>query len=398
MTLPLSDVKVVDFCQVLAGPATTMLLADQGAEVIKVETPEGDNARNFLPFPGTDNLSRGYVAFNRNKRNIVLDLTNTRGREVAYRLVRWADVAACNLRVSVPPRLGIAYEDLAAINPRLVYASITAYGEKGPDATLPGYDLIVQAKSGITSTRRDADGTPIGSFIFYADMAGAMLASYAIMVALHDRERTGLGQKVEVNLLHVYLALQAVQMVKAPEHDQPQQGRMPTALATSYRAGDGRFIHVHAASQRQWHSLCRALGLDHLLDDPAFVTMEQRRQEADVLYDIIANMIATKTAREWETILKAGNSPTSVIQEWDEVWEDPQVLANDMFLQFDQPGLGPVSMVNVPLGMSASREEPRYRRPAPHMGEHALEILSELGYGPSEIEELKANGALGPQT
>lgn len=398
MKLPLSDIRVVDFCQVFAGPATTLLLADQGADVIKVETPEGDNGRRYMPIPGSNGLSPGYVALNRNKRNIVLDLTTPKGREVAYRLVRWADVAVCNLRVSVPQRLGIAYEDLASINPRLVYASITAYGEKGPDATLPGYDLVVQAKSGITATRRQPDGTPVGSFIFYADMAGAMLAAYAIMVALHERERTGRGQKVEVNLLHVYLALQAVQMVKTPLGSHPGPGRRPTALATPYRASDGRFIHIHAASERQWRSLCRALELDHLLNDPAFATGEGRYQQAEVLYDILANLIATRPAREWEAVLKAGNCPTSVIQEWEEVWKDPQMLANNMFMETDQPGLGQVTVVNVPFRLPGSEEEPRFRRPAPQMGEHTMDILKELGYGSAEAEQLRAEGILGHQT
>jgi CoA:oxalate CoA-transferase len=397
MNLPLSNIKVVDFSQVLAGPATTQLLADQGAEVIKIEPPEGDSGRHYLPIPNSNGLSQGYVALNRNKRNIVLDLAIPNGLEVAHRLARWADVAVCNLRVSVPQRLGIAYEDLVAVNPRIVYASITAYGEKGPDATLPGYDLVVQAKSGITANRRMSDGTPIGSSIFYADMAGAMLASYAIMVALHERELTGRGQKVEVNLLHVYLALQAAQMIKVPNYNPPAQGRKPAALATPYRGSDGMWIHIHAATDRQWRSLCRALQLNHLLEDADFATPEKRREQAEVIYDILFNLIATKPAREWETILKAGNSPCSVVQEVEDVWQDPQILANDMFLEFDQPELGPISVVNTPFHMSGSVEVTRFRRPAPHMGEHTEEIISELGYSEIEIAALRSEGVFGYQ-
>ena len=398
MALPLSDIRVVDFCQVFAGPAATMHLADQGADVIKVETPEGDNARGFAALQGSPGMSRGFIALNRNKRNIVLDLTKPEGREVAYRLVSQADVAVCNLRPSVPERLGIGYEDLAAINPRLVYGSITAYGEKGPDATLPGYDLVVQAKSGITATRRLPDGTPVGSHIFYADMAAAMLTCYGIMVALHERERTGVGQKVEVNLLHMYLALQAVQMVKTPGTNPSEQGRRPTALATSYRASDGRYIHVHSASERQWRNLCGALGLEHLMQDSAFATPEGRRDNSETLYDLLANIIAAKPAREWETILKAHNSPTSVVQEWEEVWTDPQILANDMFLDFHQPGIGPVTVVNTPFALSASRDESRLRRPAAAMGEHSVEVLQELGYSEGEIGVLRETGVLGSAT
>lgn len=397
MNLPLSDIKVVDFSQVLAGPATTQLLADQGAEVIKVEPPEGDSGRHYLPIPNSNGLSQGYVALNRNKRNIALDLTRPKGLEVAHRLVRWADVAVCNLRVSVPQRLGIAYEDLAAVNPRIVYASITAYGEKGPDATLPGYDLIVQAKSGITASRRMPDGTPQGSTIFYADMAGAMLTSYAIMVALHEREITGRGQKVEVNLLHVYLVLQSAQMIKIPNYNPPAQGRRPAALATPYRGSDGMWIHLHAATDRQWRSLCRAMKLDHLLEDPDFSTPEKRRDQAEVIYEILFNLVATKPAREWEAILKAGNSPCSVVQEFEDVWQDPQVLANDMFLEFDQPPLGSVAVVNTPFRMSASAEVPRFRRPAPHLGEHTEEIIRDLGYSKTDMAALESDGVFGHQ-
>jgi formyl-CoA transferase/CoA:oxalate CoA-transferase len=395
MTLPLSDIKVLDFCQVFAGPMATMLLADQGADVIKVETPEGDTSRNFVPIPNTHGFSRGYLAFNHNKRNMVLDLAKPQSRDVLHRLVQWADVAACNLRVSVPERLGIAYEQLASINPRLIYASITAYGEKGPDATLPGYDLVVQAKSGITASRRLPDGTPVGSNIFYADMAGAMLAAYGVMLALKERERTGHGQKVEVNLLHTYLALQTVQMVRTPNYNPPQQGRRPSALVSPYKAGDGHWLHVHAATERQWRSLCRALGLQHLLEDPEFSTQQKRADHAEALYDLLTNLIASKPAGEWEAILKANNAPCSVVQEPDQVWSDPQVLANDMLMQFEQPGVGQVSAVNLPVRLSATPQDGWLRMPAPLMGQHTVQVLSELGYSKGEIARLRAQGVLG---
>ncbi|MEE2701263.1 MAG: CoA transferase [Chloroflexota bacterium] len=395
MPLPLSNVRVVDFCQVFAGPMATMLLADQGADVIKVETPEGDSSRNYVPVPDTDRLSRGYVAFNRNKRNIVLDLSKPEGGDVMQRLVRWADVAVCNLRASVPERLGIAYEQLAVINPRLVYASITAYGEKGQDATLPGYDLVVQAKAGITDSRRLPDGTPVGSHIFYADMAGAMLSAYGIMLALRQRDTTGRGQKIEVNLLHTYLSLQTVQLVHIPTYNPPQQGRRPSAVVSPYRAGDGKWIHIHAATERQWRSLCRALNLIHLLEDPEFGTQQKRSENAETLFDIFSNLLATKPAGEWEQILKAGNAPCSIVQTQEEVWSDPQVVSNDMIVSYDQPSIGNISVVDTPVRLSDSQAIGTVRRPAPEMGEHTNEILKEIGYNDSEINDLRRKDVLG---
>jgi len=394
MSLPLEDIKVLDFCQVFAGPATTMHLADQGAQVIKIETPEGDNSRNFVPFPGSNDLSRGFVALNRNKRTIALDLTKPEGLEIAYKLVKWADIVVCNLRPSVPERLKISYEYLKLINPKIIYAGISAYGEKGPDATLPGYDLIAQAKSGITTTRRNADGTPIGSFIYYADMAVAMLGAYAIMVALHERNTTGVGQKIELNLLHNYLALQAVQMVKTENDNPTDQGRVLTALATSYMASDGKYIHVHSASGRQWVNLCKALDLEHLIDDPQFDTHQKRGENAESLFQVIAAVINTKPAKEWESILKEHNSPTSVIQEWQEVWIDDQVVANDMIISYEQPGVGVVQSVNTPFKLSNSNTNDRVYRAAPHFGQHNEEILIEFGYSPNEIDKFKSLGVI----
>jgi len=394
MGLPLADIKVLDFCQVFAGPATTMHLADQGAEVIKIETPEGDNARNFAPLAGSNDLSRGFIALNRNKRTIALDLTKLKGLEIAYKLVGWADVVVCNLRPSVPERLKISYDDLKLINPKIIYAGISAYGEKGPDATLPGYDLVAQAKSGITTTRRNADGTPIGSFIYYADMAVAMLGAYAIMVALHERNTTGIGQKVELNLLHNYLALQSVQMVKTDNDNPIDQGRALTALATSYLASDGRYIHVHSASGRQWVNLCKALDLEHLIEDSQFDTHHKRGVNAESLYQVIAGIINTKPAKEWESILKENNSPTSVIQEWQEVWKDPQVVANDMIISYEQPGVGVVQSINTPFKLSNSTAKNNVYRAAPHFGQHNEEILTEFGYSISEINTFKSLGVI----
>ena len=394
MSLPLKHIKVVDFCQVYAGPVTTMLLADQGAEVIKVEPPTGDSSRDITPIPDTKDLSPGYLAVNRNKRTVMVDIHNPKGLEVVHRLVRWADVVVCNMRGSVPHRLGIAYEDLAPINPRLIYASMTAYGERGPGAALPGYDVVIQSKSATTVLRRMADGTPVPTTIFYNDMSGAMLTAYAIMLALRERESTGKGQKIEVNLLHTSLALQAVRMIKFPGISQESLGPAPTELTTHYICGDGKYIDIKPTTEQHWPTLWRLLELDELDEDPQFATHASRVENAQAIYDILSNLFIARTAAEWEVALKEINATAVVVNESEAVFEDPQVVANGMFGQFEHPGLGLVTAVAPPIRFSGSADEPRFRRPAPEFGEHNVEVLREMGYSPDEIEALQKEGVL----
>ncbi|MDO8750454.1 MAG: CoA transferase [Dehalococcoidia bacterium] len=393
MALPLSDIRVVEICQVFAGPMAGMLLADQGADVIKIEPLDGDSSRPAVPYlPEVDGTSVRYVTFNRNKRSIVLDIAKPKGREVVYDLLRRADVMTINMRLGARQRAGLTYEQVAAVNPRVVYASITGYGEEGPDADLPGIDIVTQARSGDLAARRISGGVlPPHTQLYHFDMSAPMLLVYGVMLALRQREVTGAGQKVDTSLLQAAIACHTVNMTRRAGST-GNYGIVPTAPAT-YRCGDGKYILAMSGGER-WERLCHIMGLDHLLKDPAYDTNQKRTQKAEEIFQILTRQFATKPAAEWEALLKADGHTVSVVKEMSEVYEDTQVVANGMFIQMEQPGLGAVTVTNVPFQMSATAHEPHLRSPAPALGEHTVEVLQELGRSPDEIGALRAEGVI----
>lgn len=396
MPLPLSDVRVVDFCTVLAGPNTAMILADQGAEVIKLESPDGDSARRLVPVPGTDDLSIGFLAFNRNKRSVVLDVTTPAGKQAAHRVIEAADVLVINMRVDTRRRRGFTYEELAAINPRLIYVSLTGYGDDGPDANLPGADITIQARIGDIAGRQEPGSPPPAhTHLYHFDMATSYVAAYAITLALRERERTGLGQKIETSLLQTAVGLHAIQMTRVVGSDIWYAARA-TGLPQIYLCGDGRYILDQFINiGPRWDRLCEALELQQLNSDPRFDSAEHRAQNIDAIRVIFTGHFLTRSAAEWEARFKAAAHTNSIVKEIDEVFDDPQVIANDMIVHFDQPGIGEVKGVALPFRMSSTAGERWLRRPAPRKGEHTDEVLRELGYSPAAIETLRAAGALG---
>ena len=388
MAMPLSDIKVIDYCQGLAGPNASMLMADQGAQVIKVEPPERSRPR-----PGGPDFS--YFSFNRNKRSIELDISKPRGREVLERLLRWADVFVTNMRLSARGRRRISYEDLAAINPRLIYASLTAYGELGPDADVGGVDRVVQARAGDIESRYPPDVVPSDTRIFHFDMGASINIFCGVMVALHERARTGQGQQVDVSLLQTALALQAIQMTRIGGRDESAPIK-PLGLQTLpfHRCKDGRYISVFGLVG-EWESSCRCIGLDQLMGDPRFDTSEKREQHLEELKAIIARHFLSRPAAEWETMLKAEGLMASVVNKISEVFDDPQVIANRMITEFAQPGIGSIKTFSTPFNLSRTAHEWQVRHPVPEKGQHTSEVLKELGYGHSEIAGLEAEQAIG---
>ena len=393
MALPLSDIRVVEICQVFAGPMAGMLLADQGAEVIKIEPSDGDSSRPAVPYlPEVDGMSVRYVSFNRNKRSIALDIGKQKGRQVVYDLLRRADVMLINMRVEARERAGLTYQDVAAVNPKVIYAAITGFGEYGPDADLPGADVRIQPRSGDLMARRITYGVlPPNTQLYHFDMSAPMLLVYGVMLALRQREITGVGQKVDTSLLQAALACQTVNMTRRAGST-GNYGIVP-ATPITYQCGDGKYLHVQTGGV-QWENICHTVGLDELLRDPAYDTATKRTQEAGEIYKIFSRQFATKTAAEWVAILRANGHTVSMVKEISEVYEDPQVVANDMFIQFEQPGLGSVTAVNVPFQMSATAKEPHLRSPAPALGEHTIEVLQELGRSPDEIGALRDEGVI----
>ncbi len=392
MALPLEGIRVVEICQVYAGPYAAMMLADQGADVIKLEPPEGDSNRATAtaPYPG---FTLPFLAFNRNKRSIVVNYQTPPGRDVAYRLLKQADVLIIATRTATRGRWGLTYEELAAVNPRLIYASITGYGEQGPDYDLPGIDLVVQARSGDADFRHSPYGTPPSSLsLFHFDMATSMLTVGSVALALRQRDSTGRGQKLELSLLQSALASHAVNMMHVVGTD--NGGPIKNAGARRvYRCSDGRYIFASPIAER-WPGYCHALGLDQLIEDARFDTGPKRQENADALQQIITEQLSTRPAAEWEAKLKEANAQVSVVKEMSEVRDDPQVIANQMMTTFEQQGIGTIETVNIPFKMSANAGESWFRRPVPGLGEHTNEIVAELGYSQKELDALRAEGAV----
>ncbi len=396
MTLPLSHIKVVEMCQLMAGPMTAMHLADQGADVIKIESRQGDaGRRGSTPgLPETPGMALRILAFSRNKRSIIVDFTRPSGLEVVRGLVSQADVLVINVRLGARQRYGLTYEEMAATNPRLVYASITGYGDRGPDANLPSNDNLIQARAGDLLARQLSNGVPpTVTALYHFDMATALLTFGGIMLALYERERTGMGQQVETNLLQSAVILQAIQLTRLKSMAQGQAARSDTS-SSNYLCADGKYIYA-GVTGNGWEAICRVLELDALVKDPRFMTQQLRQQNAAALHDLLSEHFATRPAAEWEAKLKAEEQNAAVLGEIADLYRDPQVIANNMLTEFDQPGMGTVEGVNAPFGLLGSSQEQRIRRPVPTLGQHTQEVLQELGYSLEKIQALRSEGVLG---
>ncbi len=395
MTLPLADIRIVDFSQNVAAPSGAMLLADQGADVIKVEPPGGGNSRTNTP--AINGMTFYFMSWNRNKRSIMVDVTKDEGRAVTHDLARWADVFITNSRLDARRRHGYSYKDLAAVNSRLIYVSLTGYGEAGPEANLPGADITIQARAGEIAARRISDGPyPQYTRLFHYDMGTAMLIAYGVMVAVHERQQTGKGQQVQVNLLQTALTLHTLQMTHLAGSSERSPAR-PESLPIQYMCSDGRQLLSQTINTgRRWEEFLDAVRLEKLATDPRFDTLEKRQQGLAELTQVIAQHFATKPAAEWEAMFKRKELSATVVKEieLDEVDEDPQVIANDMMIEFQQPEVGPMRATGQAVRLSAHAQERWLRLPAPTLGEHTAEILAQLGYTPQRIQALRGSGAV----
>jgi crotonobetainyl-CoA:carnitine CoA-transferase CaiB-like acyl-CoA transferase len=388
----LSGIRVLELSQMWAAPGAAMYLADHGADVIKVEPLAGDEGRRTLTQPPVaDGESRAFLALNRNKRGIALDIRHPKGRDVVLDLTRRADVLIHNFRPGVAERLGYGYSTLRGLNERLVYAWITAYGAEGPFAMRPGYDLLFQGLSGILGRRLRRDGRPAGAGVWVADCSAPMELAYGIAVALFMRERTGQGQLVTTSLLHAALAMQLPDLVQVEHALEPgEAGRdySDQAMYAPYRCRDGRFLIIVVIQDEQWRRLCRALGLSTLGEDPRYGTSLDRARASDALRAALTDAFATRDRDEWLARLADADVPSAPILEPDQVLEYPQVLANQMLAAVDHPVAGRTVTVSQPVRLHASDATAAGR--APLLGEHTEEVLLDLGYPSAMIRELEA--------
>ncbi len=395
--LPLSHLKVLDVSQVMAGPFACMLLGDMGADVVKVEPPGvGDQTRRAMGFRLKGADSGGFLALNRNKRSIEIDLKSEAGLEAFYELVRGADVLIENNRPGVAARLKIDYETLKAINPRLVYASISGFGQTGPWASRPGFDLIAQAMTGIMSVTGYPGMPPAKSSVPVGDLGAGLFAAYAVLSAVQGRDRSGQGQYVDVSLFESALSLSiwevaefwGTQKVPSPIGS---ANRM-SAPYQAFRAADRHFV-FGAANQKLWTALCGVLQREDLLQDERFASNTERLRHRDALVAELEPTLATRKADDWIEALLAAGVPAAPILGYDEALVSEQAQARNMVMEMEHPVEGTIRQLGFPVKLHGTPQQ--LRRPPPLLGQHTEEIMREAGCDEAAIERLRAARAFG---
>lgn len=394
--LPLEGVKVLDLSAYIAGPYGCTLLGDMGADVIKVEPPEGDNLRKY---PSTlEAESRAFLGINRNKRGLCLNLKEAAGYEVLVRLVREADVLVHNFRPGVPERLRIDFATLSAVNPRLIYCAMTGYGAAGPMARYAGYDQVLQSMTGMCASQAKADGPPEVLYGSVVDYYGASLISNSVSAALYRREKTGHGQAIEVSLLGSALAMQSARLVWAEGEPRHVERDMRSGGITGIHPTREGHLYLSANTPHFWRALCGHLDLPELADDPEYDTVKKRAAQAAVLVPRVRQALARASASEWAE--RFGQSvPCAQVRPVEDMFDHPQVQALGFMKPYHSEtaggylGLaqwahfGPVSGEPASGGAAMGRG-------APGQGEHSRNILSTLGYTPDEVEQLVSSAVV----
>lgn len=391
----LAGVRVLDLTRILSGPFATMILGDLGADIVKVEdTSGGDDTRQWgPPFQGDD--ASYFLSVNRNKRALSVDAKTPEGLAILRLLADRADVVVENFRPGTTERLGLCYADLSATNPRLVYASISGYGQTGPCADLPGYDAIAQALSGMMSVTGDPDGEPARVGVSTADVGAGMWAVIGILAALHAREVTGRGQQVDVSLLDgqvAWLTYVAAGYFATGATPARYGSAHPSIVPyQALRAADGPLM-VAVGNDRLWRRFVVALGLDELADDPRYATNADRVRNRDELLATLERTLVTRTGAQWSELLTAAGVPSGPVNDVPAALAHPQVLARRMVAEVDHPGAGRLRQLGSPLKLSA--DPPSIRRAPPLLGEHTDAVLAELGLSPAEITALRRSGVV----
>ncbi len=395
-TGPLSGLVVVELTNVMAGPVGGLLLADMGAEVVKVERlPGGDDTRRAIP-PEIQGESATFMMVNRNKRGIAVDLKHPDGLQVVRRLIDKADVVIENFRPGTMEKLGLGYDVLRASNPGLIYCKITGFGLNGPYAKRAGYDLIAQGMSGIMSLTGEGPGRPpVKVGVPIGDVTAGILASTGVLAAYIERLRTGEGQYVdtslyEASLVHTYW--QVAMAFATGESAGPMGSAHPVAAPYQAIPTQDGWINIGAVSQATWVGMTRVLQLEHLLEDERFASNRERMAHRDLLISIITEAMRSNTTDYWVEKFEQAGVPAGPVRKIKDMLEDPQTLARDMVIEVDHPVAGQVQALGLPIKFSHGNGVTR--RGAPQYGEHTAEVLQELGYSSDDIAALAASQAV----
>ncbi len=391
---PLEGVKVLELCQVMAGPTCGMLLADLGADVVKVEKlPGGDDTRAY-DNPQVNGESAAFLAMNRNKRSIALDLKHPAGQEALKRLVRDADVLVENFRKGTMEKFGLGYDALRAINPRLVYCAITGYGHTGPYADKGGFDLVAQGASGLMSITGEPGREPVKCGPPVCDINGGMLGALGIVAAYVHRLKTGQGQMVDTSLLeagiHTTFWHSAIYFATGVSPAPTGSAHVLSAPYQAFPTRDG-WVTIGGANPANWVRLARMMELPELLDDARFKSNSDRMQNRAALFEILAQKTRERTTQDLVAALDAAGIPAGPVNTIGEMLADPHVLAREMVVETVHPIAGPTKALGLPIKFSATPGG--VRRPAPRLGEHTREVLREAGFADAEIDALARSGA-----
>ncbi|WP_372997449.1 CaiB/BaiF CoA transferase family protein [Lutispora sp.] len=376
MRKPLEHIKVLDFTRVLAGPYCTMILANMGAEIIKVERPGiGDDSREFGPF--INGQSVYFISLNRGKKSIALDLKQPESIKIIKELVKEVDVVAENFRPGTMEKLGLGYEELKKINPRLIFATMSGFGQTGPYSRRPAYDMIVQGMGGIMSITGQEGGEPVRVGTSIGDIIAGMFGAIGILAALADRDISGQGRMVDVAMLDGQLAIleNAISRYTATgEAPKPLGARHPSiAPFEAYKTKDS-YVIIACGNDRLWESFCKLVGREDLLEMDIFKTNPDRVANVEKLKEYMTEITMERTTAEWDEYLNKNGIPCSPINTIDKLFADPQVLARNMLVEVEQPGAGKIKIAGNPIKLSGMEEE-LPSEPAPQIGEHTELIL-----------------------
>jgi len=392
MPQALEDVKVLDLSRVLAMPYCSMMLGDLGAEIIRVERPGvGDETRHWGP-PWAGEQSAYYLCTNRNKKSITVDLKKKDGQEIIRRLARRSDILLENFLPGNLAEMNLGYEDIKAINPGIIYASVTGYGQYGPYRNLPGFDFIMQAQGGLMSIIGESDGPPMKVGVAIVDITAGLFACSTILAALHHREKSGTGQYIDIALLDAqvaWLANQASNYLISGKVPRRSGNAHPNIVPyETFQAQDGVYIALGVGNDNQWKKFCKLARIESLADDPRYVTNPKRVENRKELVSFLQDLFFKKTSEEWLKLLGEAEIPCGPINTIDRVLSDPQILAREMVVEMEHPAVGKFKLVGSPMKLSETPVQ--YRTPPPLLGEHTEEVLRDiLKYDQAKISRLR---------